>query len=439
LSTARENSARHFDQPVDGFYSSTPGSASSARKNASRGARHILVFNDSTMQGHNNEHIQHLVNYWCESDFQGKLDIAVVPRFLNSRSQLAEAIRAGAKKGVGVAALDERAGLNHGQFLGFLTTGRLLRACVERVRPDKCLLTALDGMRLPLALGLRFDFPVGFGAIYFRPTFHYRQCGFTIDNRDWFRALHQKGILALAARNRHLQTIFCLDPYSVPAVKKLARGIRVLPLADPVDIPAAQFDVAAVRKSLGIQDERLLLLLFGVLTARKGTYQLLEALNLLSEPDSRKLCVVLAGKIAQGEDTLIGSKIAEIAASRPIQIIVRNEHVPESQLDRLFAAADLVLAPYQRHVGNSGVLVRAAAAGVPILTQDYGLLGELVRRWRLGFAVDTSRPAEIAAAIRRMVAAGSHVSFDPAQAQSFASANASRRFASTILDDLVCS
>jgi glycosyltransferase involved in cell wall biosynthesis len=43
----------------------------------------------------------------------------------------------------------------------------------------------------------------------------------------------------------------------------------------------------------------------------------------------------------------------------------------------------------------SGILLQAAAAQKPVLSSDYGLMGELVKRYRLGIVVDSTNPLSI--------------------------------------------
>jgi hypothetical protein len=53
------------------------------------------------------------------------------------------------------------------------------------------------------------------------------------------------------------------------------------------------------------------------------------------------------------------------------------------------AAADLVCMPYRGMFGTSGVLTHAAHAGKFVLGPEFGTIGELVRRYRLGIACNT--------------------------------------------------
>jgi glycosyltransferase involved in cell wall biosynthesis len=96
-----------------------------------------------------------------------------------------------------------------------------------------------------------------------------------------------------------------------------------------------------------------------------------------------------------------------------------------------------VLLTYQHdHVGSSGGLVRAAAAGVPVLSTDHGLVGVQVRRHRLGLTIDTTSAEEIRSALLRWLERPATMPFDPAAARKFAAANTADAFAETIFSRL---
>ena len=91
-----------------------------------------------------------------------------------------------------------------------------------------------------------------------------------------------------------------------------------------------------------------------------------------------------------------------------------------------------MLALYQRHVGGSAVLVRAAAAGKPALASDYGLVGQLVRENGLGLALDATDPAAVAAAVTRFLE--SPPLGNPEQMRNFAELNRASEYARVIFE-----
>jgi hypothetical protein len=98
--------------------------------------------------------------------------------------------------------------------------------------------------------------------------------------------------------------------------------------------------------------------------------------------------------------------------------------------------SDIVLAPYQRFVGSSGVLLWAARAGRPVLAQEFGLVGRLTRDHRLGAVADSSDPAKLAAQIECMVESGPQSFIDLSSAARFAASRTPHRFASIVLSSV---
>ena len=82
----------------------------------------------------------------------------------------------------------------------------------------------------------------------------------------------------------------------------------------------------------------------------------------------------------------------------------------------------------------SAVLVRAAAAGKPVLSSDYGLMGQLVKTQQLGQAVDAESPVAVADALATFGQATWPA--DPAAMQHFAEQNQASQYARTIYDTL---
>jgi hypothetical protein len=72
----------------------------------------------------------------------------------------------------------------------------------------------------------------------------------------------------------------------------------------------------------------------------------------------------------------------------------------------------------------------------PVLSSDYGLMGELVRRYQLGIAVDSTQPEAIASGFRQFLHQDPATVGDRTQMQTFADLNHGDRFAATIFRTL---
>ena len=296
---------------------------------------------------------------------------------------------------------------------------------------------SLDHLSLPLGLGLGAD-GRRLGGILFRPSVHYHEIGdykpsLAEKLRDWRKAVLYRGML----RNGAVDTILTLDPFFADfAMEHYPGGEKVGVVPDPA-FPAATMPANDDRAPTGLPQDRHVLLLFGALTERKGVLHLLEALRLLPSSVEGKIAVVIAGRVAPDISARFVEKEAAVRREKPaLWLKVDNRWLSSAEIATLVQRCDIVLAPYQRFVGSSGVLLWAAHAGKPLLTQDYGLLGRLVRDHGLGIAVDTGNPNDLAAAIAGMVTQNPQTLVDARAAAAFVSQRTPESFASHIYASL---
>jgi glycosyltransferase involved in cell wall biosynthesis len=234
-----------------------------------------------------------------------------------------------------------------------------------------------------------------------------------------------------------MDTLFSLDPTAVPAIKTLSpAGLQVLPLVDPADLGDVTRPRQEVRALHGVEGGRVLLLLFGALDERKGVFTLLDALTQIPASIARRMAVMLAGRPSSAVDARLRTTIAELQRTTEAQILLHDGFVPDDEVQNLIAAADVVLAPYFRHVGSSGILMRAAAAGRPVLSQDWGLMGWQVRTHLLGTTTDTTNPASLSSALADVVA-NPLAGFDQDAAAAFVADSTVERYTTTILNALL--
>jgi glycosyltransferase involved in cell wall biosynthesis len=408
--------------------------------------RKVMLFELDT-RGHHPGYIQHLVKYWCDEKLPGQLDVLVSQKFRQQHSNIVEIPSQCEQQTINFVAItpEEQAVLFESSQLESSFKGRIIRAFQEwdllrkyavSLGTTHCLLMYLDTILLRLAFGAKF--PCKFSSIYFRPIFHYSTfANYTPAGREGIWQLRDKVCLPQILRSSQLQTIFCLDPLAVEPINNINRKNKAVYLPDPVQIyNNNEPQLEKLQESLGIDSSRQVFLLFGVLAERKGIYQLLEAVKMLSPDLCQKLCLLLIGPIQLQEKELIQTQIAEISQSLPVQIICRHDFVTDQEIQPYFQIADVILAPYQRHIGMSAILVRAAAAQKPVLSSDFGLMGEVTRRYELGLAVDSTVPTEITKGFTRFLceSPGSFVNHE--KMKQFAEQNDAKQFATTIFKHL---
>jgi glycosyltransferase involved in cell wall biosynthesis len=132
-----------------------------------------------------------------------------------------------------------------------------------------------------------------------------------------------------------------------------------------------------------------MLLFPGSIARRKGILEFLRALfQLVSEQGdffSDQVVVVIAGRISSDIRELVLSWVTRIRKiSSEETIFVFDRFLADKEFVSFISASDVVCMPYIKFIGMSGVLVQAAACGKPVLAPEFGLIGELVRRYELG-------------------------------------------------------
>ena len=126
---------------------------------------------------------------------------------------------------------------------------------------------------------------------------------------------------------------------------------------------------------------------------------------MLDTRTAKKTALIFAGKLRDEVKEDFIAELQKCLESHPASVWIRleNRFLSEDELVHLMRQCDVALIPYQRHVGSSGLLIWAASARKPVITQDFGLMGVLTRKYKLGRAIDTIKPSAIAKAIKIFV------------------------------------
>ncbi|MBN3894910.1 MAG: glycosyltransferase [Nostoc sp. NOS(2021)] len=393
---------------------------------------------DLATGGHHPSYISHLINYCCEAKLPINLDIVVSPKFIDEHSDVVKISldRNSSQIRFIPITVEEYSDFisNHSLVKRIFREWNLYCKYARELKAEHCLLMYLDTLQLPIVLGKKS--PCKFSGIYFRPTFHYKEFdNYTFSRKDIFRQWRQKLLLSGVLNNPQFQCLFSLDPFAIKHIEKLHSQAKVFHLADPVRIyKSEQYKIEQLRQKIRIDPDKKIFLLFGTLTNRKGIYQLLDAIQLLPSDICEKLCLLLVGSISSTDKISIQSQIKKISQSLPVQIIIRDEFIAEENVHLYFQLADVILAPYQKHVGMSGILLLAAAAQKPVLSSNYGLMGQLVRHNRLGITVDSTSPQAIANGIIDFINDEQHqaIFFDLKMIDEFVEDNLAENFSHTL-------
>ena len=404
----------------------------------------ILIF-DLSIGGHHPGYILHLIQYWHERQLPGYLYIVVLPEFMTQHGDVVDVVNQYSQSKIKFVPISQQERNNLAPRSHFISRKKLnfqewnlLCKYAKLLNATQALVMYFDTYQLPILL--RRNPPCPVSAIYFRPKFHYQN--FSDNYLSWQERWHQKReqlYLSLVLNNQNLATLFCLDPLAIEHINAIGKSQKALYLPDPVKTyQLSPVDkIKQLRLQLGIEQHRKIYLSFGDLNQRKGIHQTLQAVSVIPQRLANKVCLLFVGLMSGENYQRFLAAREKLCQSLPVQIIHLNQYITESDIQQYFELSDVILALYQRHVGMSGILNRAAAVQKPVLTADYGLMGAITRRYKLGLTVDSTKPRCIAKGLTELLTNRSDRFCDSSSMQQFAAKNTPQKFANTIFDQIL--
>jgi glycosyltransferase involved in cell wall biosynthesis len=148
-------------------------------------------------------------------------------------------------------------------------------------------------------------------------------------------------------------------------------------------IPHPVYPSAAVRS-----DDGRTLLALGVIRPYKGLADAVEVVRRLTDTS-----LVVAGDPAMPLDGLRDAPRTEW----------RLGYLPQADLDRALGAATLALFPYRAELDQSGAMLQALGAGVPVVAYDVGGLAEPIERFGAGRVVPAGDLDALTAAVSELL------------------------------------
>jgi D-inositol-3-phosphate glycosyltransferase len=181
-----------------------------------------------------------------------------------------------------------------------------------------------------------------------------------------------------------------LHDFAVPA-----GNVTVIPFGINNAVPCTDLTVTDAKQRLSLKNGDRAILFFGNIGPYKGLDQLVAAFQRISarHPEYR---LIIAGKHRTGAEAYVDqireSTKADVECGRVIQ---RIEHIPDSEVEMYFKAADVLVLPYT-HVFQSGVMFLGYSFGLPVIATDVGSLRDDIIEGRTGFLCGPSDPTDLA-------------------------------------------
>lgn len=146
-------------------------------------------------------------------------------------------------------------------------------------------------------------------------------------------------------------------------------------LPDPISIEKVEYT-----QNEQSSNSKKSILLFGSIIPRKNLERLIEVVR------REKFAEWTFDIIGKGKDRYV-DQLKEISEGVD-NVRIENRFVPNREMESLFSRSTIVLLVYRNFFGSSGVLGRAAKYNKPVITNHLGLIGHLVRKYKLGSVVN---------------------------------------------------
>lgn len=272
--------------------------------------------------------------------------------------------------------------------------------------------------------------PCTFSGILFRPTLQYYQPDSLKERINYIR----KNItLRLLLGKKQLVQLFSLDPFAAEYIQQNWNIPKVTALPDPVEVfPPSDIALPTFKQSLGIAANKKIFLIFGFLDSRKGIGQMMDAIEALPDSLADKGSLLIVGNWEATERKLFDEKRKALEIKPKMQIVLVDRFIYDEEINIFFAVSDYIIALYQKHIGMSGVMVRAALAQKPIITYQFGLMGQMVQAHELGISLDIHNKKDLQEKIQFLLETKQSIG-DTAKMQAFAQINTDKNYAKTLL------
>jgi glycosyltransferase involved in cell wall biosynthesis len=286
----------------------------------------------------------------------------------------------------------------------FSAKGRVFETCkliwqLWKKRYRACFLMYADPMVLFLP-AIRLASPwTRIGVYIFRALSHYRAMGYKIGpfaEAETKRAISKNYFLLICQRLRLVNEAWFQDEGAVEWFNQRGGNAHWSPTS--LICP----DIGPGNNSRATSGFRFTV--FGGLAKRKGVFRILSAWKKLPEGVKGKASLRMIGPCIEHDRPQIQALVTEMGDSR---ISFEPRFVPNEEIRNIYENTDALLLLYEgAMVGPSGVLIQAAAWGVPVLATDIGWIGKTVVQRNLGKTVNPHDEEALIGAMKECVENG---------------------------------
>ncbi len=150
------------------------------------------------------------------------------------------------------------------------------------------------------------------------------------------------------------------------------------------------------RLAADVPEDKKILLFFGFVREYKGLRHIINAMPEIVKYDSN-IRLMIVGEFRSDKENYL-EQIKKLDVGNNIDIV--DGYIPDSGIEKYFAASDLIVLPYESAT-QSGIVQIAYGFEKPVIATDVGGLPEVVSDGKTGYIVEPKNPKALAEAVIR--------------------------------------
>ncbi|GHU67771.1 hypothetical protein FACS189413_03170 [Bacteroidia bacterium] len=328
-----------------------------------------ILFYDSYFTGHHSEYVNNILTYFSQyPPINQKVYLAIhqkVEEMLDLKNTEI--------KNIEIVLLPND--VNEKRFFGKLD---VIKQITDKYGINHVILLWINSLMLDLAFG-KYRFVVS-GIVFYPFNPHY-------EKYSLFMRIQKEIMYFLVSKRQKIKKLFILnDQKTCIYLNRHFHTHKFQYLPDPIPLYEQE---KLPDEIMEITKKRKIILHFGAMSERKGTLLILDTITTLSSDIIAKTSFFFVGKpINEAFGKLLKDRISQLQTQfLDISIFYNPCFVSVGQMESYYELSNFVLMPYLSNNMSSGVLGHAAKHNKPVITGK-GLLGELVKQYHLGIAIE---------------------------------------------------
>lgn len=330
-----------------------------------------IVF-DTHISGHNLEYIHHLYSQ-AVNDAERKFVFAIPEEFKQVKDKLEW--NESANVGYHFLSKEKLIPLYNNSWCTAFHNSLVLREIVKLYNADTVILIVFAQI-LPFV----FIFPRKVnivGILYYIYLYKWEKINFYSKLKEIIN------YLSIKYTNCVKKAFVLNDEVSCKYLNSLYRTNKFQYLIDPAPNELHSTGVLS-RESLNIGETDIIYLHFGSMSKRKGTIDVIKCIEYLNS----KNYYVFAGKVGKDIEHEFYERINQLKKKH--NIVVIDEFCSYEKIASLCKISNFLFMPYREVYQSSGLISYASMYNIPVIATNKGMLGKLIKRYKLGFTVDFS-------------------------------------------------